>query len=752
MFLFLISRSQVNDNGLVAHYKFDNNIADNTSNKNDGTIIGKVVTAPDRFGNTCGAVHFDGASGFITVPNSVSLQSATSSFTVAVWFRIDNATFGRMNAIILSKGGQDAQLRVSLTQNFATGVSNISLTGRIGGVDKNYQDHLLKNEKWHHLAVTHQDNWCYAYLDGRVIWQMMSKEPVKSNAASVEIGRDTTMKPSYFTGCLDDLRIYNRALSPAEINQLYNESSGSNAEDIFSMKMPRDIKVNTEKGKCSAVVNFAKPRVEISCGNYELKQLQGLPAGSAFSAGNHLMVFEAAAYDRKLVDSFRVTINDIEPPSITCPATVMAKAAYGANSTVVLYPEVTYGDNCPGSSVRLTSGKKSGELFPVGTTNVHYAVTDAAGNSAECSFTVIVEKGAEPIVEKTAPVVQKENPVITETKTEPASSANPPVTQPVKNTPTVEKSDNIEKPKVTFANTQYFKNDKGKCGGKAEYKLPFADANPKPRVVQTSGLASGAYFPFGNTTNVFEATYPAGNKEVYTFNVFMRDAEPPVFACLRDTTIVLPSGRRGTIFNYTDPIAKDNCKVDTVYLTEGSKTGCFLPVGQHRFTFTAKDASENTQTCSFIVTVESGPEFETAQAPTFISEYLNIGSDSIAYEHKAEVKNCMVTVYMFDDGEEDNDTVSIVYNNQLLVDREMIRIKENGMIKRFITLTSGAENYIAAKAWNTGRYGLNTLKIEVYEGYIENDKRDLKGRKPIITKVLHSRPGTAGGIILKCAW
>jgi hypothetical protein len=129
-----------------------------------------------------------------------------------------------------------------------------------------------------------------------------------------------------------------------------------------------------------------------------------------------------------------------------------------------------------------------------------------------------------------------------------------------------------------------------------------------------------------------------------------------------------------------------------------------------------------------------------------------MGSDSINYEHKAELKDCMVTIYMFDDGEEDNDTVSIVYNNQILVNREMIRVRENGMLKRFVTLTSGVENFIAAKAWNTGRFGLNTLKIEVYEGYIENDKRDLRGKKPILTKVLHSRPGTAGGMILKCAW
>jgi hypothetical protein len=754
----IIVLAQGSNEGLVAHYKFDNSTNDSSPNGNHGTIFGKVTPAPDRFGNTCGAMHFDGATGYITVPNSASLQSLSGSFTITTWLRLDKANYGRMNAFVLSKGGATAQYKAVFTQNFALGQASVALAGNITGPDKDYQNHLLRDESWHFLAFIHDDHWAYAYLDGELVWQMPTKEVVKPNNAPLEIGRDSTSKMQYFAGCLDDVRIYNRSLTSGEIKSLFKESSDRVQGDVFSMKMPRDIKLNAEKGKCVATVNFAKPRVEISCGSYELKQVSGLPAGSQFPVGKHLVVYEATAYDKKLTDSFYVSVTDNEAPSITCPSTIIAKAAYNASSAAVNYPEIAYSDNCANAKLALVLGKKSGEQFPVGATNVNYVVTDAAGNSTSCSFTVIVEKTENPPSETVPQPVVTNQPTTGEPKKEPTTTSEVKkdpavvVTPPAKTNATPVKSDNQPKPKVTFANAVYRDNDRGKCGAKVEYKIPLEQGGQKAKLIQTAGSPSGSYFPFGSTLNTFTTTDEAGNQQEYNFNVTVRDTQAPVIFCHADTTILLTAGRRGVMYTYTYPTAKDNCKVDTVLLAEGSKSGCFLPVGQHKFAFTARDVSGNTETCSYIVTVEAEPENAQTYAPTFISESLNMGSDSINYEHKAVVKNCMVTIYIFDDGEEDNDTVSVVYNNQILVNREMIRVKENSMIKRYVTLTSGVENYIAAKAWNTGKFGLNTLKIEVYEGYIENDKRDLRGKKPILTKVLHSRPGTAGGMILKCSW
>jgi hypothetical protein len=87
--------------------------------------------------------------------------------------------------------------------------------------------------------------------------------------------------------------------------------------------------------------------------------------------------------------TFTVTVNDTQPPSITCPANVVAVAAPAcpANTgTTVTYPPPTASDNCPGVTVACVP--PSGTIFPVGTTTVTCTATDASGNTATCSFSV----------------------------------------------------------------------------------------------------------------------------------------------------------------------------------------------------------------------------------------------------------------------------------------------------------------------------------------------------------------------------
>lgn len=785
--------AQIPTEGLAAYYRFDNSTLDEGPNRNDGKIIGNVEVAADRFGNPCSAMHFDGKS-YIEVPNSPSLESVKSAFSIAAWFRLDKVADGNMLGIILNK---DAQFKAGLVQRFAAGESFIAVSGKTYGQDKNYQKHLLDDEKWHFLVVSYEDNWGYAYLDGELIWQELLKEPLVVNNAAMEIGRELGVSGGYLRGCLDDLRIYSHKLSNNEMTALFKEPVATDKQDVFTMKMPRDIKSATEKGKCTAVVNFAKPRVEISCGSFELKQISGPAAGSAFQVGTTLVMFEVSTPGKSLVDSFHVVVADNEAPAITCPANILLNAQ--GNEAVANYPEVSLTDNCPNAKLVQLSGYKSGSNFPLGTTTVKYLGSDANGNFAECAFNVTVqnapvaekqpeaEKKEEilvppteqtkqpeqarpvPVKEEPKPVVKEEPKPITKEEPKPVVKEQPkPVVKeepkPVVKDETVivrevtpaanNKPAEEEEPdhKVTFDNSVYHYTDKGKCGAIVTYKTPTLPGAKNLKVVQTGGLGSGSYFKYGSTTNTFESTDAYGNHQEYVFNVTVKDNEAPTVICPKDSTITLPHGRRGITFNYKDPVLKDNCGVDTLIQTEGSKSGCFLPEGMHRFSFQAMDESGNSQVCSFVVSVYASLEGSTPSAPTFINESLNLGGDSINYEHKVETQSCLVTIYMFDDGEEDNDTVSVVYNNQIIVNKEMIRLKENTMIKRYLTLTSGVENYIAAKAWNTGKYGLNTLRIEVYEGYIENDKRDLKGKKPILTKVLHSRPGKAGGLILKCVW
>jgi hypothetical protein len=92
--------------------------------------------------------------------------------------------------------------------------------------------------------------------------------------------------------------------------------------------------------------------------------------------------------------SFTVTVNDMQPPSITCPANVtrvLAPTCPLATSTAVTYAAPMATDNCAGVTVVCTP--PSGSVFALGTTSVTCTATDASGNTASCAFAVAVFTG-----------------------------------------------------------------------------------------------------------------------------------------------------------------------------------------------------------------------------------------------------------------------------------------------------------------------------------------------------------------------
>lgn len=91
-----------------------------------------------------------------------------------------------------------------------------------------------------------------------------------------------------------------------------------------------------------------------------------------------------------------VTVVDAQAPQITCPAN-LTETATSTTSATIAYVDPTGTDNCSGVTTALTAGLASGSTFPLGETTVTYTATDAAGLTADCSFTVTVE-GAAPSI------------------------------------------------------------------------------------------------------------------------------------------------------------------------------------------------------------------------------------------------------------------------------------------------------------------------------------------------------------------
>ncbi|MCX6200097.1 MAG: HYR domain-containing protein [Bacteroidetes bacterium] len=803
---------QVPTSGLLAHFPFDKTTDDKSNFQNNGKTNGGVTFVEDRFGNKDAAVHFNGTDAFISVANSAELRAIKSGFTICVWVKLEkgNAPTNDINLPLLCKQGQ---YRFFLKRTFGDLQSTILLSNEISTQDNNYTNHPIEFGQWYFIALVLDDNFIQLYQNGKLVSVGVCNKMFAPNDSPLEIGRDNTNGAKYFSGSLDDLRIYRQGLNAFEINALYNDTTVKHPPVEIKFSVTKNIEINTDEGNCFAKVIYTEPTATTIDGNkIELKLANGFMSGAAFGVGKSTVTYETTpSSGTKQNTSFIVSVTDNEPPKLVCPADISAVVDGGIDRAKVIYPTITVSDNCPNVKSEMISGFRNGYLFPKGVTQVKYRATDVSGNINECDFKVTVadkkkpekaiapkptpvaEKAVTKVKEKkveikkeepvpaVAPVVEKKKvekteepkPVVAEIKTVPKiepKTAEAEKEQPVPSVPPVTEKRKVEKPaepKPILAEEKTVpKIEPKKAETENEQPVPKVAVIPEKNKAEKTAPPKTAEEILVKAEKKIETKKETPALPVVTVPeikeepVVERHDVKPVqqkpttsakdwrFNCRTDTIIHLPANRKGVIYHYSPPTVTNSTLVESIQQTVGTHDGCFLPIGVHPFTFVATDNLGKVQTCTYSVIVKDDLAAQVTVVPKKLETQLDLGGDSIHYEHKADVKDCFLTIFIYDDGEEDNDTVSIVFNGQVIVNREMIRVKEHGVIIRKLVLLHDNENYIIAKAWNTGRYGLNTLKMDVYEGDVEADK---KFKKPVLTKVLHSKPGNAGGMILKCS-
>ncbi|TDN82410.1 gliding motility-associated-like protein, partial [Salegentibacter sp. 24] len=159
-----------------------------------------------------------------------------------------------------------------------------------------------------------------------------------------------------------------------------------------------NITVNTDPGICGAIVNFDIPSATDNCGIETVELAGGLEPGSEFPVGTTTVNYKVTdIHGNSAISSFNVTVIDNEAPIITCPENISLNVEFGTETVLVNYNAISNTDNCTETSIELIEGFASGEEFPIGETKITYKVTDAAGNSATCTFKVNVIEDPEEI-------------------------------------------------------------------------------------------------------------------------------------------------------------------------------------------------------------------------------------------------------------------------------------------------------------------------------------------------------------------
>jgi hypothetical protein len=216
--MLTITSPVIGTNGLAAYYPFDGNANDASGNGNNGVTNGVTVVA-GKFGD---AFYFEG-NDYVEVPHSTSLN--LTSRTYSAWIKFSAAVPGWAGIVVKAHKSSETSDVVGAQMNivsqklacevFPTGSSQAQVFG----------SRLLNDGNWHHVAsvVDQGSSNVTLYVDGTYeAQQQCTWLPTAnlSNAVPVLIGVDRE-RAMFFTGVIDEVRIYNRALSALEIQDLY---------------------------------------------------------------------------------------------------------------------------------------------------------------------------------------------------------------------------------------------------------------------------------------------------------------------------------------------------------------------------------------------------------------------------------------------------------------------------------------------------------------------------------------------------
>jgi hypothetical protein len=211
-FVFLLSTAGNVSAELVGYWKFDEGsgkvAADSSGYGNNGTLNGDPQWVAGQLG---GALDFDGGTDYVEIPHDDSL-SITDEITISAWTNMRSNASGEM--AIVSKGGWAANdLPYELTET----PGNVIFWQfyNDAGRDTCSPDSPPVNE-WHHIAATYDGTIFKCYIDGELAeeWEYAGKMP--ENTASVTIGM-RSRGGTYFNGMIDEVAIFNQALTEEEI-------------------------------------------------------------------------------------------------------------------------------------------------------------------------------------------------------------------------------------------------------------------------------------------------------------------------------------------------------------------------------------------------------------------------------------------------------------------------------------------------------------------------------------------------------
>jgi hypothetical protein len=243
-----IGESTISSNlsqGLAAWYPFNGNANDESGNGNNGAVIGCQLF-PDRLGNNNGSYFFNGNDNLIRAENSPSLN-IQNSISLSAWFKTDDPDINHNDnesSVIIAKARTHYSRSYSIffaDQSF----SGDSLGSQLFETNNAYYPNIIAsnywNNEWHLISSTYDysSGISKIFIDGQ-LKNTLNIGQVNLMQTTVPLTLGCYLSPlsspyrGFYHGALDDIRIYNRAITSEEILCLYNGSCNNLAVEFSS--------------------------------------------------------------------------------------------------------------------------------------------------------------------------------------------------------------------------------------------------------------------------------------------------------------------------------------------------------------------------------------------------------------------------------------------------------------------------------------------------------------------------------------
>jgi len=230
----VVSLGPTLNTGLVASYNFNEasgpaidsavgRVAGDVAN--NGTLNAGVTRVAGRPG-AGNAAQFNGTSGLITVPDAAALR--LQRMTLSAWVNSSSPAAENAWRDVIMKQQNLGDLVYALYSNAATDGGptayirrapiSSTITQQAGTATK------MLPSQWTHLATTYDGTTLRVYVNGVQVGSLAAAGNIASSTGAVTIGGNNVWG-EFFAGAIDDVRIYNRALSAAEINTLKNTTN-----------------------------------------------------------------------------------------------------------------------------------------------------------------------------------------------------------------------------------------------------------------------------------------------------------------------------------------------------------------------------------------------------------------------------------------------------------------------------------------------------------------------------------------------